>query len=243
MPLSKKNYKDIYKLQDKVLSKLKGKFGNFYLTGGTALGRFYLSHRHSDDLDLFSNADPDFTKYVDVIRRTLSDFFQLSDTKIMLYEDFVRLWIDDDTGLKIEIVNDVAKRWGEIYMCNEIPVDNPGNILANKLTALVSRDEPKDIYDIVCISSNFSFNWEEVFQYSLQKSLINEPDVAIRLKSFPVALLSESEWLKEEADQLDFKKKLSVIADDFLFAKDNSLGNGKVQITEARPFQVPDNKF
>lgn len=29
--------------------------GAFYLTGGTALAAFYLKHRHSDDLDFFTN--------------------------------------------------------------------------------------------------------------------------------------------------------------------------------------------
>jgi len=33
---------------------------SFYLTGGTALGRHYLKHRYSDDLDLFVNRNNDF---------------------------------------------------------------------------------------------------------------------------------------------------------------------------------------
>jgi hypothetical protein len=36
----------------------------FYLTGGTALGRYYLGHRYSEDLDFFVNADPIYKDYI-----------------------------------------------------------------------------------------------------------------------------------------------------------------------------------
>lgn len=45
---------------DKIL-ELVGKADTaFYLTGGTALGRFYLNHRYSDDLDFFVNKNTEF---------------------------------------------------------------------------------------------------------------------------------------------------------------------------------------
>jgi predicted nucleotidyltransferase component of viral defense system len=50
----------LYPLQDSVLNLLGKVSGAFYLTGGTALGRFYLNHRFSDDLDFFLNRALDF---------------------------------------------------------------------------------------------------------------------------------------------------------------------------------------
>jgi hypothetical protein len=51
--------------------------------------------------------------------------------------------------LKIEMVNDVPSHIGEI---RQDPVlgrlDSPENILANKVTALIDREEPKDLADI-----------------------------------------------------------------------------------------------
>ena len=49
---------------DKVLALIRQADTTFYLTGGTALGRHYLHHRHSDDLDLFVNAAGDFRDQV-----------------------------------------------------------------------------------------------------------------------------------------------------------------------------------
>ena len=46
-----------YTLQDKFLAQFfsDSLSSDFYLTGGTALARFYFHHRESVDLDLFTN--------------------------------------------------------------------------------------------------------------------------------------------------------------------------------------------
>jgi hypothetical protein len=46
---------------------------------------------------------------------------------------------------------------GRFYLHHRFS-DTPVNILSNKLTAIVSRDEPKDIFDIIHLSLNYSFN-------------------------------------------------------------------------------------
>jgi len=235
MSSSKKNWKELYSLQDKALDALAGHFGKFHLTGGTALGRFYLGHRYSEDLDLFVNRDPDFKKYVATVRSALSRNFILSEDKIILYDDFVRLWIPGLEELKIEMVNDVEERWGEPVMAGNIPVDTVCNILANKITALLSRDEPKDVFDIVTISQNYSFHWPDVFVYALRKAIIAEQDVVMRLSTFPVELLEGKIWLRDPADPEVFREHLRRVADDFLLARENSLGKGKIRIEDAAP--------
>ena len=235
MSSSGKKYNDLYRLQDKVLEALSGNFGVFHLTGGTALGRFYLHHRYSEDLDLFTNKNLEYHGSVGQIREILRNQFQASDEKVILYQDYVRVWIPGKEELKIEMVNDVEERWGVPVLAGYVPIDTVGNILANKLTALVSRDEPKDVVDIVAISSNFGFNWSEVFTYALRKALIAEPDISMRLTSFPVELLEGQDWLMKPVDSNDFKQKLDTISHDFLFGNDNSLGEGKTPIEEAVP--------
>jgi len=235
MSSSGKKYNDLYRLQDKVLEALSGNFGVFHLTGGTALGRFYLHHRYSEDLDLFTNKNLEYHGSVGQIREILRNQFQASDEKVILYQDYVRVWIPGKEELKIEMVNDVEERWGVPVLAGYVPIDTVGNILANKLTALVSRDEPKDVVDIVAISSNFAFNWAEVFTYALRKALLAEPDISMRLTSFPVELLEGQDWLMKPVDSNDFKQKLDTISHDFLFGNDNSLGEGKTPIEEAMP--------
>jgi len=140
----------LYPLQDEVLAVMARVDTGFYLTGGTALGRVHLRHRYSEDLDLFVNDDDRFQTWTDRLlvewrkeaRWTLS--IQRRDPR------FVRALLDrHDAQLKIEFVNDVRGRVG-------VParhagfglVDTPENILANKVTALLDREEPKDLADV-----------------------------------------------------------------------------------------------
>jgi hypothetical protein len=64
MHSSAKHYSKIYNLQDQFLAWFAEQSTPFYLTGGTALGRFYLNHRYSEDLDFFVNHHSDFRKVV-----------------------------------------------------------------------------------------------------------------------------------------------------------------------------------
>ena len=52
----------LYPFQDKILDVIGRLKLDFYLTGGTALGRCYLNHRYSDDLDFFVNNHKEFKK-------------------------------------------------------------------------------------------------------------------------------------------------------------------------------------
>lgn len=232
------DYKALYKLQDKVLSLLSGHLGSFYLTGGTALGRFYLHHRYSDDLDFFVNNDVHFGEETQRIFQFLKTQVKIDESASLQTTEFVRLWIDEDIRMKIEFVNDTPDRWNETIHFQGLPIDNPANILANKIGALLGRDEAKDLFDIVSLAMNYAFNWKVVFGHAMQKQLMNEADVLMRLASFPGAWLESVPWLKVPMNIHDFMGKLSIVSEDFLLAKDNSLGEGKTGLIEARPIQI-----
>jgi tRNA nucleotidyltransferase/poly(A) polymerase len=73
----------LYPFMDRVLSLIRKAETTFYLTGGTVLGRHYLHHRYSDDLDLFVNQAPDFreqvTKTLEVLRARIPSRSAVSD--------------------------------------------------------------------------------------------------------------------------------------------------------------------
>jgi len=231
----KKDYKALYLLQDKVLDWWSTLRLPFYLTGGTALGRFYLNHRYSDDLDFFVNNDPYFAKHIHVIGNELQEHFKTDIRKAIVTEEFARFFIDENgMFIKVEYVNDVAYRAGTPVKTRQGYVDTVLNILSNKLTAVLGRDEPKDVYDIVTIAENYSFNWREVFYHTKEKALINEIDVEQRLFSFPVDNLTNIDWLVSPVDIEFFRKQLGKIADDFMLGKDNSTGSGKMKIEDAK---------
>ncbi|MEI6575563.1 MAG: nucleotidyl transferase AbiEii/AbiGii toxin family protein [Bacteroidota bacterium] len=237
MNLSEKDYRKLYQLQDKFLNWWLTLKLPFYLTGGTALGRFYLNHRFSEDLDFFSNADPAYLKYIAVLKNEISKKFTVNIQQSLFNDDYTRLFIaEDDLMLKVEFVNDVESYPGLPIPYQFGSIDQPLNILSNKLSAIIGRDEPKDVFDLVHLSLNYSFEWQEIFSITKQKSLINEIDVEQRLFSFPIDWIENVNWLIAPIDTIFFKNSLHQIADDFLLGKTNSLGISKPPIESAKPF-------
>jgi len=234
MNISGKDYRKLYRIQDKVLLALKPVLSDFYLTGGTALGRFYLHHRYSEDLDFFLNKSEVFHFLIRDIEKVLISNFSLLKGESTVFDDFVRYYIEEEQSvLKIEFVNDIAYRCGIPNRYEYGYIDTPLNILTNKLTAIASRDEPKDVFDIYALTLRYSFNWLEVFGEAKNKAIINEIDVEKRIKSFPVPLFLEADWHVLPVDINEVSNGIQTIADDFLLGSDNSLGINKLPIREA----------
>jgi predicted nucleotidyltransferase component of viral defense system len=180
------DYKKLYSLQDKVLDIVFDAEDEFYLTGGTALSRFYYAKRYSDDLDFFTNDSQRYSYAVKNIISSLSKNFKI-DYEINS-RDFIRLKID--SILQVDFVNDRVVRYKEpLILDNGYKIDNIENILSNKLTAIIGRDNPKDIFDIYLIDKYNSIDFEEIIKIAQDKMHFSKDDLLIRLKSFPIDLL------------------------------------------------------
>jgi len=150
----------LYPLQDRVIKVINQVDTGFYLTGGTAASRGYLQHRFSDDLDYFVNDDDRFGLWVERIIQALTK--EWTCEVLMKEERFARLnLIQGDAMLKIEMINDVPSRTGDIVNHPILGrLDSADNILANKVTALLGREEPKDLADVwgFCYQKKLSLN-------------------------------------------------------------------------------------
>lgn len=143
-------YDFLYPFQDKALRCLSSVDTGLYLSGGTAASRGYLKHRFSDDLDLFANDADEFRLWTERAIEALSLAPDWRAEMLLREDRFVRLNLIQDQGsLKLEFVNDVPAHVGGT---REHPIlgriDSAENILANKITALLDREEPKDLADI-----------------------------------------------------------------------------------------------
>jgi hypothetical protein len=213
----------LYPLQDEVLSLIAACDTDFYLTGGTALSRWYLQHRFSEDLDFFVNSA---NNYADQVDRAIA---ALNKSSIIVSiekkaEDFVRIHCSEkETELKIDFVNDIPYRSGKTESFDLFPrIDGWWNILSNKIKAL-DRREPKDIADILFLCKGYSFDWEKVFQEAMQKTTYIDPlDISVILKEFPKEYFSRIRWIKDVSLD-DAYADIQVIAKDILKRKNNSL--------------------
>ena len=219
---------NLYKLQDGILNIVRTLGAPFYLTGGTALSRGYYQHRYSDDLDFFVNADSDFNRHVDSVLSALKQNGYGWDSEIgfMKTVDFVTLIVAHpgfSCNLKLDFVNDVAAHFGDIKPTNVFyRTDSVENILSNKITAIF-RLSAKDVVDIreICLHENF--DWEDVFKSVREKELGIEADqVAEIIEGVPESAFNSIKWIKK-VDFETFKNDVSMIAQDMLNLKENSL--------------------
>ncbi len=213
----------LYPFQDLVLKLIMNVDDTFYLTGGTALGRYYLKHRYSDDLDLFVNRENDFKQLSNIIISQLQEHF--SEIEIaFLSEDFARIFIiNEKCRLKIEFVNDVLFHTGDIKSANFFHrIDSWENILSNKICAL-SRDDAKDVVDLIFLSKKYNFTWETMINYARQKDTwVNEIEVSQLVYKFDTQRVTKINWIKKpEYDYL--QKACKIIAKDIIDGGKNSI--------------------
>jgi predicted nucleotidyltransferase component of viral defense system len=181
------DYTRLYELQDRVLSAVFSVEKEFYLTGGTCLSRFYQEKRYSDDLDFFAQNSPRFSFAIKNIRKSFEQEFSFVEE--VAAKQFVRLRVED--LLQVDFVNDIPARYKEVVVTKDgFLIDNVENILSNKLTAVIGRDNPKDVFDIYLICMYYSFSWEKILNSAYEKASFSNEDLAIRLKEFPRELLN-----------------------------------------------------
>jgi hypothetical protein len=177
-------FEQLYPLQDKVLAVINQEATGFYLTGGTAVSRAYLQHRFSDDLDLFVNYDPLFAEWSALVIDACMRSNEWRTQIIMRQQHFSRLLLTQDAiTLKVEMINDVPSRIGEVRQHAVLGrIDSPENILANKLSALISRKEPRDIADVWGLCTRLGLSITDAIEGAQSKAAgIYPPDLAQRL--------------------------------------------------------------
>ena len=149
--------KEVYSLQDKIFKIASVYEDKIYLTGGTALSRFYFNHRLSEDLDFFTTTNDLKLIANDLIGRLKDEGFSIEINKLDVY--FSRFTIDTQKfSLKIELVKE-HNQWGSLTKtAHNIFINSLEDIGANKITAFEDRAEFKDIIDLYYITKKLTFD-------------------------------------------------------------------------------------
>lgn len=185
----------LYPLQDKVLPIFEG--SPFCLTGGTALSCGYYNHRYSDNLYYFINAHPDFTgvglMQIDKIKRLLNIKVEID----LQSDSYFRLFLGEEK-FKIEMVNDVPSHIGtSVKHPMLFAIDSKENILANKITAIINRESPKDVADIYVLLKDGLSIKKALLDSDSKAASIAPLLIAEILHEFDYTLLdSEIKWVK-----------------------------------------------
>lgn len=155
----------------KVLFQIKEISQNFYLTGGTALSAYYLQHRYSDDLDIFTHSVS-----IETIDRTVRDGLATNGLRPECERQsstFRRYKINDT--LQLDLVHDVDFRVGSPQLVDGIMIDSKKNIAVNKITAIYGRLDPKDYIDLFFLMRDGEFDITDLLTLAEKKDAGIEP--------------------------------------------------------------------
>jgi predicted nucleotidyltransferase component of viral defense system len=207
---------NLYPLQDGVMNTISKCGVRFFLTGGTALSRAYYNHRYSDDLDFFVNDDDDYPAQVkEVFFKLKEDKFFWSPTVDFIsnknFTSFKVGWDKSDTLLKLDFVNDIACRFGDIVKTELfVRTDSIRNMLSNKLTALF-RYAAKDVADIREFALHEKIDWQQAINDARNKEAgLEIPIICDILQGMPQSEFETIAWIKKP-DWQEFRNDIDRI--------------------------------
>lgn len=173
-----------------------GEDDRFFLTGGSALGLFYLHHRLSRDLDLFTTNETIDTQLLrnQVIR--LSRHIGADCQPLQTTPDFLRFELrrGEDREVIDLVVDRVPQLDAEKHREGAIRVDTLREITANKWAALLGRSEVKDLVDLYFIERaghDILSGFEDARQKDagMDEAVLSQLLVAMRIRTLPDFLL------------------------------------------------------
>ncbi|GAB6044723.1 hypothetical protein JCM11957_03210 [Caminibacter profundus] len=187
------DYVKLYELQDMVLYEVFKTTKSFYLTGGTALHRFYYDIRYSDDLDFFC-IDEFFAYEIREIINSLKEKFNI---KLEVDAQFFKLLYIN--GLKVDFVDTHSEpHFGDFLKKDGFVIDSKENIFVNKITAIMGRDEEKDIADFYFLKTRENYNLKEYLEKAKVKLIFETEDFLFRLNTFPLEKINNVNFKKRE---------------------------------------------
>jgi hypothetical protein len=171
---------------------------DFFVSGGTALGVFYLDHRRSYDIDLFTLEAKEWHRIENQLR-AVAEAIGASVEFISRSPEFVRCKLE--RSQEFELLDLVVERVPQIdsekNRFGAIRVDTLHEIGVNKICTLVSRGEQKDIIDLYFLKKH-GFDVFEHFSEAQRKEGGLDPAIIsyllseIRIDSVPEYMLIET---------------------------------------------------
>jgi len=167
---------------------------NFYFTGGTALSKFYLQHRFSEDLDFFSEKEFDvkeITPFLFKAKKILR--FKKIDYQQSFNRNIFHLLFPNKKTLKVEFTYFPFSQVEKPMEKQGLFVDSLKDISVNKVFTINQNPRGRDFFDIYLIlkkkkwgvlellkQARIKFDWHiDPFQFGAQlfkvETLLDDP--------------------------------------------------------------------
>lgn len=128
----------------------------FYFTGGTALAEYYLQHRLSDDIDLFTVKSVNHQPILNCISNITKDRYSFESRFSPPLYTFILHSIERQTDLKVDFSQYPYIQLEKPKIIDNIPVDSLIDIATNKLLTISQRTSVKDFVDLYFLLQTYS---------------------------------------------------------------------------------------
>lgn len=156
-----------------------------YFTGGTVLSAYYLKHRYSDDLDLFSETKLDNQTIFTLVSQWSSELKFTFTSQISEVVQMYMLKFKDGSEFKVDFAYYPYKRLKVGMRKDELDIDSLLDIAVNKTLTISQRTDVKDFVDFYYLEQKFGI-WD----------LIEGLRIKFRIETDP--FLMAADYLKAE---------------------------------------------
>lgn len=124
----------------------------FFLTGGAALAGYYLGHRFTDDLDLFSPPIESMELAVQRLRRATATVGGIVEA-VQEAPEFRRFIVRraEEMTLVDLVIDRAPQLIADKPLIGQVRIDSEREIAANKVTAMLGRTAPRDLVDLFAL--------------------------------------------------------------------------------------------
>lgn len=142
----------------------------FYFTGGTAITVFYLQHRLSEDLDLFSEQEV----YLPAVRAFIGKAQRKFKILKVDYRNFLglhsfQLFFPDNIVLKVDFNYYPFPRIEKGVSYKNIQVDSAYDIAVNKVHTIAMKPRARDFIDIYFLIKEKGYNFQDLLMQAKAK--------------------------------------------------------------------------
>lgn len=137
---------------------------NFYWTGGTVLAEFYLQHRLSEDIDLFTSEHEVDPVQVDAFLKKISVSLEIKHIRRTQFLGLVSYILEyhDGDGLKVDFSYYPFPRIEKGKKYKNVEIDSLYDIAANKIHTIFMKPRTRDYIDIYFILKEKNYSLDKL---------------------------------------------------------------------------------
>ncbi len=192
----------------------------FFLTGGSALGIFYLEHRLSYDLDFFTTAEHVDWHVLDNELLAIANQIEADCSSITVSPTFRRYELrrKDEREILDFVIEFTPQIDSEKQVIGGLHVDTLREITVNKICTLAGRSELKDIVDLYFLDQH-GYHVADHFEEARQKEGGLDPAMmSYLLENLPIQEVPEYVLKSVDVDALrQFKECLRKLLAEMAF--------------------------